>query len=287
MAILNPGAGLAARLLWQLLDLHSRTALLRQSQGAFRRDIACFSGSADSCCSSGSLKPRHRHRYDIDVDGRFGRMYSPSSRVLDDACIKPSLGPLRLAIVHCRLQLHHLPRSHTQLPAPTVAPSAPPRPRPPPYSSPQGSPLLCRLCVLVRPAASATAPAPDHSRPTPASPTKLARPGLARSPPIVLVVASSQRCSSLQPTGRQLSSTQLALPPYLGTLRPPPRLDVRRLDPRRPSQPAAMCQKFVHTFSCGHQMVQKAECATSRSTNCGVLQVKNIKHDEKCDSCDH
>lgn len=48
-----------------------------------------------------------------------------------------------------------------------------------------------------------------------------------------------------------------------------------------------MCQKFVHTYSCGHQMVQKAECATSRSTNCGVLQVKNIKHDEKCDSCDH
>jgi len=48
-----------------------------------------------------------------------------------------------------------------------------------------------------------------------------------------------------------------------------------------------MCMKIVRTYSCGHQLVEKAECATSRSTNCGKLEVKSIKHDEKCDSCDH
>ncbi|KAF2196673.1 hypothetical protein GQ43DRAFT_382736 [Delitschia confertaspora ATCC 74209] len=50
-----------------------------------------------------------------------------------------------------------------------------------------------------------------------------------------------------------------------------------------------MCTKVIHQYSCGHQVVEKAPCATSRGApgTCGVLNTKNVKHDEKCDRCDH
>lgn len=50
---------------------------------------------------------------------------------------------------------------------------------------------------------------------------------------------------------------------------------------------ASMCTKVVHTYSCGHEVTEKAPCATSRTASCGVCNTKTVKHDEKCDSCDH
>ncbi|KAF2453492.1 hypothetical protein BDY21DRAFT_293059 [Lineolata rhizophorae] len=47
-----------------------------------------------------------------------------------------------------------------------------------------------------------------------------------------------------------------------------------------------MCTRIVHTYSCGHQTVDKAPCAKSKSATCGVLNTKTVKHDERCDSCD-
>jgi hypothetical protein len=48
-----------------------------------------------------------------------------------------------------------------------------------------------------------------------------------------------------------------------------------------------MCTRIHHTYACGHVVSEKAPCAASRSTNCGENKVKNVKHDEKCDRCDH
>ncbi|OCL07643.1 hypothetical protein AOQ84DRAFT_294691 [Glonium stellatum] len=49
-----------------------------------------------------------------------------------------------------------------------------------------------------------------------------------------------------------------------------------------------MCTKVIQQYSCGHQVVGKAPCATSRGGSpCGVLKTTVVKHDEKCDSCDH
>ncbi|KAF2662560.1 hypothetical protein K491DRAFT_673072 [Lophiostoma macrostomum CBS 122681] len=39
-------------------------------------------------------------------------------------------------------------------------------------------------------------------------------------------------------------------------------------------------------YSCGHSESEKAPCATSKRANCGVLNTKTVKHDEKCDHCD-
>ncbi|XPS79870.1 hypothetical protein M3J09_011840 [Ascochyta lentis] len=47
-----------------------------------------------------------------------------------------------------------------------------------------------------------------------------------------------------------------------------------------------MCTKVVHTYGCGHSTTDRAPCAASRSANCGVSNVKTVKHEEKCDSCD-
>ncbi|KAF2091096.1 hypothetical protein K490DRAFT_54006 [Saccharata proteae CBS 121410] len=52
-----------------------------------------------------------------------------------------------------------------------------------------------------------------------------------------------------------------------------------------PSTTATMCTKVVHSYSCGHQTVNSAPCATSRNAQCGVLNTKHVKHDEKCDAC--
>ncbi|KAK8222379.1 hypothetical protein BKA81DRAFT_10733, partial [Phyllosticta paracitricarpa] len=65
------------------------------------------------------------------------------------------------------------------------------------------------------------------------------------------------------------------LPPSPSSSPPPP----------RPLQ-TTMCTRFIHTYGCGHQVVEKAPCATSRSAPCGVLKTTHVKHDEKCDSCD-
>ncbi|KAF2839427.1 hypothetical protein M501DRAFT_934308 [Patellaria atrata CBS 101060] len=48
-----------------------------------------------------------------------------------------------------------------------------------------------------------------------------------------------------------------------------------------------MCNKVVHTFSCGHQTIMLAECASSRTAPCGVMNVKHVKHEDRCDSCDN
>ncbi|KAL6706414.1 hypothetical protein ACN47E_005520 [Coniothyrium glycines] len=48
-----------------------------------------------------------------------------------------------------------------------------------------------------------------------------------------------------------------------------------------------MCTKVVHKYGCGHTIEAKAACATSRTTPCGVCNVKTVKHDEKCEDCDH
>jgi hypothetical protein len=47
-----------------------------------------------------------------------------------------------------------------------------------------------------------------------------------------------------------------------------------------------MCIKVVHKYGCGHEEVEKATCAKSRTASCGVNTVKTVKHEEKCDSCD-
>lgn len=92
----------------------------------------------------------------------------------------------------------------------------------------------------------------------------------------------------------------------LGTdVQSPPTASVAPASPRRrprpaPIAPAAapppphsqahsanMCTKVVHTYGCGHQHAEKAPCATSRGADCRTLNVKTVKHDEKCESCDH
>jgi hypothetical protein len=51
--------------------------------------------------------------------------------------------------------------------------------------------------------------------------------------------------------------------------------------------PPNMCTKVVHKYGCGHEIAEKAPCATSRTAPCGVCNTKTVKHDEKCDRCDH
>ncbi|CAI6339447.1 unnamed protein product [Periconia digitata] len=48
-----------------------------------------------------------------------------------------------------------------------------------------------------------------------------------------------------------------------------------------------MCNTFVHTYQCGHTIREKAPCAPSRAGPCGVDKTTKVKHDSKCDSCDH
>lgn len=48
-----------------------------------------------------------------------------------------------------------------------------------------------------------------------------------------------------------------------------------------------MCTKVVHRYSCGHETADKAPCAKSKTTICGVNNVKVVKVDDKCDRCDH
>jgi hypothetical protein len=50
---------------------------------------------------------------------------------------------------------------------------------------------------------------------------------------------------------------------------------------------ADMCLKVVHKYGCGHETVATAPCATSRTAPCGVNNVKTVKHEEKCEQCDH
>lgn len=74
----------------------------------------------------------------------------------------------------------------------------------------------------------------------------------------------------------------------------PPTLPQKAL-PRRATTPAPlvclicnhdMCTKVVHKYGCGHVFEAKAPCATSRTAPCGVCNVKTVKHDEKCETCD-
>jgi hypothetical protein len=47
-----------------------------------------------------------------------------------------------------------------------------------------------------------------------------------------------------------------------------------------------MCLKVVHKYGCGHETAATAPCATSRTSPCGVNNVKTVKHEEKCEQCD-
>ncbi|EAT78373.1 hypothetical protein SNOG_14136 [Parastagonospora nodorum SN15] len=42
-----------------------------------------------------------------------------------------------------------------------------------------------------------------------------------------------------------------------------------------------MCLKVVHKYGCGHETAATAPCATSRTSPCGVNNVKTVKHEEK------
>ncbi|KAH4208409.1 hypothetical protein HBI95_090270 [Parastagonospora nodorum] len=44
-----------------------------------------------------------------------------------------------------------------------------------------------------------------------------------------------------------------------------------------------MCLKVVHKYGCGHETAATAPCATSRTSPCGVNNVKTVKHEEKCE----
>lgn len=47
-----------------------------------------------------------------------------------------------------------------------------------------------------------------------------------------------------------------------------------------------MCTQVIHNYGCGHQIIEKAPCATSKTTECGVLNTKNVDHSGNCDKCD-
>ncbi|KAK8173195.1 hypothetical protein IWX90DRAFT_381000 [Phyllosticta citrichinensis] len=48
-----------------------------------------------------------------------------------------------------------------------------------------------------------------------------------------------------------------------------------------------MCTKIIHTYGCGHRIIEIAPCASSRTGPCGVLKINNVNHgSSKCDKCD-
>ena len=107
-------------------------------------------------------------------------------------------------------------------------------------------------------------------------------------PRACLNVRDASRKSSLLPG-------QSARPPAPSTPRPPSSPTILSAARTRrpplcnaPCSPvlASMCTKVVHQYSCGHSTTDKAPCAASRSANCGVSNVKVVKHDEKCDGCE-
>lgn len=58
------------------------------------------------------------------------------------------------------------------------------------------------------------------------------------------------------------------------------------IPPAAAAADATMCTRVIHNYGCGHQVVEKAPCATSRRAACGELKTKTVKHEEKCDKCD-
>jgi hypothetical protein len=124
-------------------------------------------------------------------------------------------------------------------------------------------------------------PPPDARRPHP------------RRRPRRPLLATSRRCrsrspvsSSRAPACRPISASRPrpafpALPPSPYGRRPPP------CNHRSSSLLATMCLKVVHKYGCGHEHVATAPCATSKTSACGVNNVKTVKHEEKCETCDH
>ncbi|KAH7080148.1 hypothetical protein BKA63DRAFT_487941 [Paraphoma chrysanthemicola] len=105
----------------------------------------------------------------------------------------------------------------------------------------------------------------------PIAPATLARAALAPAPS--------------QSLFQSLSALRRSSPPASQSARPTPH---PALLPHSAATPAtdcpsapAMCIKVVHKYGCGHEEVEKAECAKSRSARCGVETVKTVKHEEK------
>lgn len=46
-----------------------------------------------------------------------------------------------------------------------------------------------------------------------------------------------------------------------------------------------MCIKVVHKYSCGHRLVETANCAYSKGGGCKGTSEKVVTHAEKCDKC--
>ena len=44
-----------------------------------------------------------------------------------------------------------------------------------------------------------------------------------------------------------------------------------------------MCTKVVHTYPCGHQLIQTAPCADKGVGSCKGVKEKIVPHTEKCD----
>jgi hypothetical protein len=105
-------------------------------------------------------------------------------------------------------------------------------------------------------------------------------------PAIVSVVVCVEPGASLFAANQRVSALP-HLPSPTASRRLPPRSDGRRSPPCNPLPPTNMCLKVVHKYGCGHETSATASCATSRTSACGVNNVKTIKHEEKCEQCDH
>lgn len=151
----------------------------------------------------------------------------------------------------------------------SIRPAAPPPAR--------GSPSPClprsRNCSQAR-SPSILLNSPQDSSPPSPSPAPVQQLPATRRP-VFARHSCGTTISALQSRNPKKSSK---LPHH--TTSKPPAADVAA------PAPPTMCTRVIHTYGCGHQVVEKAPCATSRSANCGVLNTKNVKHEEKCDNCD-
>ena len=46
-----------------------------------------------------------------------------------------------------------------------------------------------------------------------------------------------------------------------------------------------MCIQVTHQYRCGHVKIDKAPCAVSKRTKCGVLNTRTVQHNTKCFEC--
>ncbi|OCK85518.1 hypothetical protein K432DRAFT_26667, partial [Lepidopterella palustris CBS 459.81] len=107
----------------------------------------------------------------------------------------------------------------------------------------------------------------------------------ATTPQPIRQLLCSGRIIPRRLTARAIHSLHTSIPP-LATYRQRVRQPASTPQPHNPTA-SDMCTKVINQYSCGHQVVEKAPCATSRSAVCGVLNTKTIKHEDKCERCDH